>query len=91
MQNETQVAQSGKVGVRHVDVLAVMDEAADYVGSACWNPSTAGELAAARAAVAELIAKADAILSHNPAHFDTDEEAALRAALSAIRSEGGAA
>ena len=64
-----------------VDVLAVMDRAAGSLFAA--QGEMPDDLMQARAAVAELVDKATAILSHNPAHCDTTEEAALRAALAA--------
>ena len=77
-----------------IDVLAVMDR--DCFAAAQNRDDEGmiipdqrlrmfGESREARAAVAELIDAGSAILSHNPAHCDTDEEKRLRAALARVQ------
>lgn len=77
-----------------VDALAVIRRAVLRIrdpgnvhGNRRISESYADDLEAAADAIAELVAKANAVLSHNPAHCDTDEEADLRAALNRL---GGA-
>lgn len=66
-----------------VDVLAVMTVSERLLANSDFHGAVAyvNRVTEARAAVAELMDKAHAILSHNPAHYDTDEEKQLRAAL----------
>lgn len=90
MQNETQV---GKVGM-----LAILDKAASHVEGDTWSAPMVRELATARAAVAELIAAINVAgrfleetatcQSEPDAKITRHNVQLLRAALSAIRSEG---